>query len=92
MRFLRRSRSKPHKRFVNACPGTGRMPDTGAHSTEYGELGLCPVCKGVVTARKHRDTKHNWPKGSLVLHSRPRDEAKLTWWERWLNLPEGERR
>ena len=42
---------------------------------------LCPVCKQErIPVRKHRDTTHNWPAGSLRLHSRPRDEAKRGWW------------
>ena len=77
-----RSRSRPHPRFVNACPGTGMMP----FRSDYVGYPTCPVCGAAVKLRKHRDTTHNWPAGSLRLHSRPRDEAKLTWYERFLGL------
>ncbi len=85
-----RNRNRPHPRFVNACRGTGMMPiqqwlDNNPDDTVRLTF-CCPVCKIPTPLRKHRDMTHNWPKGSLVMHQRPRDERR--WWERWLNLPE----
>ena len=78
-----RNRSRPHPRFVRSCPGTGRMPElVYTHRLpRNSNEPRCPVCKRLdIPLRKHRDTTHNWPAGSLRLHSRPRDEAKRGWW------------
>jgi len=71
-----RNRSRPHARWVNSCRGTGRMP----FNSDYVGYPTCPVCGAAATLRKHRNTIHNWPVGSLLLHSRPQGEAKRAWW------------
>ena len=87
-----KNHSRPHKRWKNACKGTGRMPvNLWLDNNPDGTVRLtpcCPVCRMPVPIRKHANRAKGWWKGSLVLHSRPRDERNKTWWERWLNLPE----
>jgi len=70
-----------HRRFKNACPGTGRM---GEWALKYPEnsraYDLCPVCETFHKVRKHASREHDWPAGSLVFHVRP----PLSWWQRLL--------
>ncbi len=74
-------KSRPHRRWRTACPGTGRMPiladrGDGVHTA------LCAVCGALAIRRKHPNLKHGWAKGSLVFHCC--EPVKLAWWERFL--------
>ena len=77
-----RNPNKPHARWINPCRGTGRMPVDGGLEFPPG-TPVCPVCGHWRAIRKHRNTIHNWPAGSLRLHSRPQDDGKRAWWKFW---------
>ena len=76
-------RRRPHKRFRNACDGTGRMPAglleaCGTPEHGYYERAACPVCEHYFPIRKHANRAKGWLKGSLRMHRGQR----RSWWRR----------
>ena len=68
---------RPHKRFRNACDGTGRMPTRMGFANFF---GMCPVCRQWEHVRKHANQDRGWKKGSLRMHP----GVQRPWWRRLL--------
>lgn len=79
-------RSKPHRRWRNACKGSGK-PGQFAKRWPESKRGrdICSVCKQGFAVRRHQSREHeDWKPGTLVLHFRER--APETWWERFVQM------
>ena len=77
-------RRRPHKRFKNACDGTGGMPvNLWLDNNPDGTVRLtpcCPVCRTPAPIRKHANPAKRWYKGSLRMHR----GVRRPWWRRLL--------